>query len=808
MLETINMVSARAVRWLLHPFIKMTVLPDSPADKLTINANESVVYVMRSRSYIHIALLVHYCKKLNLPSPLQNDGKRHFVFLSKPFGFFNRNAKLPVHEERLRAFIGEQKNHENHRVQFIPVSFYWGRNPGRENSVWRLLFSDKETATLFQRIFIILLQGRNSFLNFGEPVDLTEIVKKGSVEANARKVARVCRVYFHRQRIAAMGPEVSQRKVLLRSILASDAVKAAIKREMSTKNLTFNEAKGQARKHFYEVSADYNYVTIRFFAHFLSWLWNRLYRGIEVHNQEKLREVAGEHELVFVPSHRSHMDYLLMSYVLYHEGLMIPHIAAGINLNFWPVGRYLRQSGAFFMRRSFRGNKLYTAVFNEYLHSLFDKGYSVEYFVEGGRSRTGKLLQPKTGMLAMTLQSALQGTRKPVLFVPVYIGYDNVVEVKSYYRELLGDQKQKESVGQLLGMRKALKRSYGKVQVSFGKPLSLLQFVQQEVKDFEPVKMQFDEKPVWFTQLVSSLAKKIMGRINQAASASSAGLISMVLLDMPRYGMDKLELQNQLGFYLKLLKKVPYSDHTIINFDHADSVIEQAKDVGALQSAPHPLGEILFLSPKDAVHMNYYRANILHLFCVPSLVAACFVNKEQLTLDEILNKIEKMYPFFQADLFLPWDNQALTNIIKALLNEFIYNELITFKDAVYRCRPAASFESIRLHRLAKLVMPSLQKYAITLSLLSRAEDSIERKSLEKQSQNAAQRISILHAANNPMDYDKESFKQLITWLKDFEFVKAQGTQLIPQEALESLKDNVFELLTVDVAQSIHLVLRD
>ncbi len=103
------------------------------------------------------------------------------------------------------------------------------------------------------------------------------------------------------------------------------------------------------------------------------------------------------------------MDYLLLSYVLYHQGLVPPHIAAGINLNFWPAGPIFRRLGAFFIRRTFKGNKLYSTVFREYLGELFSRGYSVEYFVEGGRSRTGRLLDPKTGTLSMTIQAMLRG---------------------------------------------------------------------------------------------------------------------------------------------------------------------------------------------------------------------------------------------------------------------------------------------------------------------------------------------------------------------------------------------------------------
>ena len=139
------------------------------------------------------------------------------------------------------------------------------------------------------------------------------------------------------------------------------------------------------------------------------------------------------------------MDYLLLSYIIYHQGYALPHIAAGINLNIPVVGRLLRKGGAFFIRRSFAGNALYTVVFMKYLAAIMARGHSIEYFIEGGRSRTGRLLHPKTGMLSMTVRSFLRDPVRPVVFVPVYFGYERIVEANTYISELSGAPKKKES---------------------------------------------------------------------------------------------------------------------------------------------------------------------------------------------------------------------------------------------------------------------------------------------------------------------------------------------------------------------------
>jgi 1-acyl-sn-glycerol-3-phosphate acyltransferase len=136
-----------------------------------------------------------------------------------------------------------------------------------------------------------------------------------------------------------------------------------------------------------------------------------------------------------VPCHRSHVDYLLLSYVIYNENLALPYIAAGDNLNIPFIGRILRGGGAFFIRRSFKDNQLYTAVMRAYLYQLVKLGVPLEYFVEGGRSRTGRMLKPKLGMLGMTVEAYIKSQARPLAFVPVYIGYADRGQIL-YWRTL------------------------------------------------------------------------------------------------------------------------------------------------------------------------------------------------------------------------------------------------------------------------------------------------------------------------------------------------------------------------------------
>ena len=202
-------------------------------------------------------------------------------------------------------------------------------------------------------------------------------------------------------------------------------MRTAIAATAAKENIPYAKAWERAYKMVMEIAADYSHPVVRSASFLLRNFWNKLYDGITMHHFDKARAAAPGYEVVYVPTHRSHADYLLMSYQLHASGVVVPHIAAGVNLNLPLIGPILRRGGAFFLRRSFKGNALYPVLFNEYMAQLIDRGVPMEYFIEGGRSRTGRLLAPRAGLLAMTVRAFLRAPRRPVLFQPVYIGYES-----------------------------------------------------------------------------------------------------------------------------------------------------------------------------------------------------------------------------------------------------------------------------------------------------------------------------------------------------------------------------------------------
>ena len=573
--------------------------------------------------------------------------------------------------------------------------------------------------------------------------------------------------------------------------------------EARSKKISHEKAQQNAIALMEEIAANFSYEMIRLTDRVLGFTWNRLYQGINVHNAERVRQLAHEgHEIVYVPCHRSHMDYLLLSYVLYHQGLVPPHIAAGINLNFWRAGPIFRHGGAFFIRRTFKGNKLYSTVFREYLGELFSRGYSVEYFVEGGRSRTGRLLDPKTGTLSMTIQAMLRGGTRPITLVPIYIGYEHVMEVGTYAKELRGATKEKESLPQMLrGLSKL--RNLGQGYVNFGEPLPLMTYLNQHVPEWrESIDPIEAVRPSWLTPTVNNIASDLMVRINNAGAANAMNLCCTALLASRQRSLTREQLTQQLECYLDLLRNVPYSPDATTPAASASELIDHALKMNKFEVEKDTIGDIIILPREQAVLMTYYRNNIAHMLMLPSLLAAIITQHRRITRAEVLRHVEMFYPLLKAELFLRWEKAELAGVIDALAAEMQRQGLIVLSDDAISINPSHS-RSLQL--LAAGARETLQRYAITFWLLS-ANPSINRSSLEKESRTVAQRLSVLHGINAPEFFDKAVFSTLVLTLRDEGYISDTGDA----EPAETLKvyQMLADLITSDVRLTIESVTQD
>ena len=368
------------------------IQPEVPAE-LIGDTDAAVCYVLETGGLADVLALEKACATHGLPSPTESfefcgvRESNRFVVMRRLQGFWTRRPSTKSSERLKRLIVGAENCEQE--LLLVPVAIYWGRSPEKERSFFKILFSENwDVIGRTRKFFATLLHGRDTLLRFSEALPIRSICTDGIESSVAvRKVSRILRVHFRQRRTATVGPDLSHRRTLVKQVLRAPSVRQFIDAEAGDDIRKQELARRKAEKYALEIAADISYPTIRVLVRVLRWLWNRIYDGVELNHMDRLHQVAEDKEVVYVPCHRSHIDYLLLGYVTYVSGLHLPHVAAGINLNMPIVGGILRRGGAFFLRRSFKGNRLYAAVFDAYIHEVLVKGHSMEYFIEGGRRR-------------------------------------------------------------------------------------------------------------------------------------------------------------------------------------------------------------------------------------------------------------------------------------------------------------------------------------------------------------------------------------------------------------------------------------
>lgn len=797
--------------------VRYRVTPEDAKAGLALDPARPVCFVLPQRSWSDLFVLDRVCRDLGLPRPhrtgteLPTLARPGFLYLSTLLeSRLGRNADVVRLVERAAA-------HSAFDAQLLPVSIFWGREPDKETSLFKLLFSDAPGAGALRKLFIIAVNGRHVLVNFGLPMGFRAQMDAGGGGSGEphkalRRMTRALHFHFLRTRTATLGPNLLRRAVVVRTLLASRPVQAAIEREARQKNLTLEQSGNRARRLAEEIAADYSNASINFVERILGYVWNRIFRGIETRGLERVRELAQSHVVIYLPSHRSHADYLLASYVLYHAGLVPPHIAAGINLNIpLGIGALLRRCGAFFMRRKFAGDALYTAVFRAYVDSLIQRGYPIEVFPEGGRSRTGRLLAPKTGLLAMMLESALRQRARKVAIVPVHIGYDRVWEINTYLKELKGAQKQKESVQGLLKATRLLANNYGRVYLNFGEPIHVDAFADTHLPGWrETLLPGGEDKPERFPAMVSEMAAETMRRVNAAAVATPSGLTALALLASPQKAAAECDLREQVALLVALLQGYPYSADQYIPVTDPQAIVDWAAPVARLSRIDHPWGALIVAAPREAALMTYARNNIHHLVALPSLIANFFRTRYALGEEVVVSGCRLIYPFLHSQFFLRWAPDQVEQPIREWLEVMVRLGLLQRTEQGLLRRPEFnSPEFSRLVTLGRVMGETFERYGLSALLLSeeRKLGPIQRARFEDDCRLFAERMAVLTGRNAPEFFDPQLFRAFVgTLIGQGLVVERDDKTLEVDPRIDSIAERSMELLSGEAQQVVLQIL--
>lgn len=549
-----------------------------------------IVYVLRSMNVVDFLALDYFTRELGLPeirfandlgpwvfAPMArhwfrskgpgpgqrmaealNQGGSAVLFLKRPPGVLDvaagasRGRGMREGNELVQTLLRVQRA-QDRPLLLIPQLFVWTKRPDtRGTELLDVFFGPREWASSVRTAAQLLSNYRSVRLRAGDPVNLQEFLQTSpgvSDTSLMRKLTYAMLRRLERERRVATGPSKKPPDRVRREIVRGPRFMTDLAR-LRRSGKTDAELIERSMALLASMQAAPDHTVHQLMAVGLNKLFSRVYSGIDVDSEglERVSEAAKESTLVLLPSHKSHVDYLVLSYAFHLAGLPLPLIAAGDNLSFFPLGVLFRRAGAFFIRRSFRGDHLYPIVVDAYIRRIIRDGHTVEMFLEGGRSRTGKLLAPKFGLLKMLVSAALAVPGRQVRFVPVSIGYERVID--SYQTELEGGEKQKEDAAGLLGATGVLQSRYGRINLQIGQLLTLDE-VRRDLGIAEgplgPAKQR---------ALVTRLGNRVMDEINRVTAVTPGALTALSLLTYHRRGQTHAKLLIRCARLLSTLSRM------------------------------------------------------------------------------------------------------------------------------------------------------------------------------------------------------------------------------------------------------------
>ena len=522
------------------------------------------------------------------------------------------------------ALIAAQRDCER-PIQVVPVVVLWSRQPlAAHSEVERSILGSGDLPTGFGRLWSAIARRGAAIVQAGEPMDLPRLLERYREEPPARQ-ARILRValrrYLYREQAVVRGPRQRSLRWMRRLVLSSSPVREAMALEQQATGQAQARIQKRAERAFDKIAARMSYRWVSVANVVTRLLWNRIYSGVDVREQDmdRIRQAQRRGCLVLLPCHRSHLDYLLVSSILYQHDLALPHIAAGINLSFWPAGPIFRHLGAFFVKRSFKGDRVFPAVFAQYVHQLVRDGHPLEFFIEGGRSRTGKLLAPKLGLLGMVVDALATVGRDDfdVTLLPVNISYEQLAEENAYARELAGEKKKSESLGDVVRARRVLMRRYGRVYLRAGEPLSLRQALGSLPQPWAG--LDRERRGEW----LQHVGERILHRINQEALVLPTGLVALALMAHDRRGIRRDVLQARVERFRAFLERAGARPSASMAWpswatEEALARFVSGKKVGVFEDEDGPVYQ---LAESSRVTLEYYKNSLLHFFVPAALLA-------------------------------------------------------------------------------------------------------------------------------------------------------------------------------------------
>ena len=768
-----------------------------PYPKIAFDLNMSLLLPFTRFFKVLFSQLSFFYRSGKWPSPYQTsfygkaiqEGTPSLIFLIDPKRFISRF--IHAEKDHLQFLLETQKNLDR-PIFIVPQLILYDTSVEKDyETLTDILFGYRDYPSVIRKILMFAKHRGEAFIDFGQPLDLKAYLQSQTpdrpLHAMVTEIRDALIESIDSRKRVILGPIMKSRQQLKEMVLMDPRVSEKIESTADSEKKSLSYARKKAGEYFDEIAADFNITYLHLFDIGLRWLWKKLFEGLDVDASVlgTVKEWARKGPLIFIPSHKSHLDYLILNYVLHTSHMHIPRVAAGKNLAFWPLGYIFRKAGAFFIRRSFPQPRLYMEVFSRYIKALLQEGHPLEVFIEGGRSRNGKLVLPKTGFLSILLQAHAEGFCKDLVFVPTSMVYDRILEEKSYRKELEGGEKEQEKLKHILGARRLLKRKYGKVYIRFSPPVSLNEYLDQ-------TKLSPRELPRRF-------AFHLVKAINDVTLVTPLTLVATAILGAHRRGFLYSELLETVETLIRFLKD--YSIPMAASLSDSNRATQETlslllnwKIVEMLEDVDQEEETFYFVEDDKKVELEYYKNNIIHFFIPHALAATSLLagREEEKKMETILADYTFMKTLLKNE-FLFDEEENEREKVRSILDYFLEASFVS-GSAENDAFKITKMGFDKLPAWASLTKTFLESYWIATKALAHQKNlGLKEEALLKKMSYLGRRFHKLGVVDHVGALSRLNFTNAAAVIKKDFLRRRPHKEQEPLEVLSQLSQRIYEL---------------
>ncbi len=657
-------------------------------------------------------------------------------------------------------------------VHFVPLMVVWDKGPEVRLALRHFFIGRRDKPGWIGRLVQLAWHRSEAFVHVGRTVSLASVRERFEPGRRGPALRKLLRLALRTEEKVVRGPRLMPHDQMKHLVLDVPPMRHLADRVAAERGVPASKVLAEMSTQYDRIAARFNWRIIRLFDVLLRPLWTKVFSGVDVPEEDldRIRTAMRDGTPVLIPCHKSHFDYILVTWVLYNHDMTVPHVVAGMNLAVWPISTLLRWCGGFFIERSFGDDPIFPAVFGRYLREMVSQEYPMEFFIEGGRTRSGKLMTPRLGVLGMVLDGAeVRPADREVTLLPVALAYEQVAEEGVYAAELGGQPKRAESFGELLKARSVFKRRYGRVYLRVGEPVRCSELVDGE-----------SGRPVWSDRTADErqatlerLGDRIVHRIGQAMVLLPTSLVALAALAHHRRALSDSELRGRIErFHAFLLRRgVPMA----ASLDVVEQGVAQALDrfvsEGRLRPLEHEGERVWDVPPTERITLDFYKNQVLHDFVEAGLVVAAIRARPDgpFHADELRSSVLALRRLWRREFV--WDPDSDVDVaIQRGLDDLAAHGALVGAGEGWRVS-----DPVRIGEIHALFRPLLEAYLLVARRASRTAADQPRSAFIDRLQAERDDLLVAGSVTRPESISKVNLQNAVGALTDLGLLTRTGT---------------------------------